>query len=186
MPDSDDNDGDGEGQVDEEDPSPRRHLHQPPAHERSGGPADTRHPRPGADRAGPVLGSERRLQDGEAAGGEEGAADALQRPGGDQRLDVGRQAAQQRREGEPHDADDEDAPPAEPVAERAAEQDHRGEGERVGVDGPGEARQTGSERVPDAWHGDVDDGRVDERERGAENRGGQDPAGPRGPESKPG
>src|SRR5690606_25978858 len=37
--------------------------------------------RPGADRSRPVVGMETRLEDGEAAWGEEGSADALEDPG---------------------------------------------------------------------------------------------------------
>ena len=54
----------------------------------------------------------------------------------DEHRDVRREPAEQRRQREPDDADEEHPPPAEPVAERAAEQDQRGQGQRVAVDGP--------------------------------------------------
>ena len=95
MTDSDHDDGDGEWQVDEEDPSPRRDLHEPPAKERPGCTRYARKAGPGADRPGTILGPERGLQDGETARGEQCATNTLQRPGGDQGIDVGCQTAQQ-------------------------------------------------------------------------------------------
>ena len=70
----------GERKVDEEDPPPGRGIDQPPADERPDGAGDASEAGPGADGARPVLGTERRLQDGETAGGEKGGADALEHP----------------------------------------------------------------------------------------------------------
>jgi hypothetical protein len=95
VTDGDHDDGDGEWQVDEEDPSPRRDLDQPSTEERPRCARDARQAGPGADRPAAVLGPECGLQDGETAGGEQRAANTLQRPGRDQGLDVGCQAAQQ-------------------------------------------------------------------------------------------
>ena len=68
-------------------------------------------------------------------------AGALQRTHGDQHLGTGRQRAADRRGGEPQHAGDEHPPPAEPVAERAAEQEQPGQGQGVGVEGPLQAGQ---------------------------------------------
>ena len=100
-----------------------------------------------AARSGAV---ERRRDQREAARGEQRAADALQGPGRDQLLDVRGQPADQRGEREPHDPDQEHPPPAEVVAQRAAEQDQRGERERVGVDRPLQAGEPGAELGADA------------------------------------
>ena len=101
---------------------------------------------------------------------------ALQAAGGDQRVDVGRQAAEQRGEREPHDADEEDPAPAEPVTQGAAEQDQGGEGQRVGVDRPLQALEPGVEVLADPAERDVDDGRVEHRQAGAQHRGQEHPA----------
>ena len=124
-------------------------LHQPAAEERAGRAGDAGQTRPGADRAHPVLRPEGRLQDRQAARRQQRAADALDRAGGDQRPDVRRDPAGQRRHGEPHDADDEDPAPAEAVAQRAAEQDQRGQGQRVGVDRPLQPGHAGVQRLAD-------------------------------------
>ena len=90
----------------------------------------------GADRPRPVLRVERGLDQRERARGQQRAADALQRPGGDQHPGVRRDPAQQRGEREPHHPDHEHLAPPVPVAERPAEQDQAGQGERVPGDYP--------------------------------------------------
>ena len=56
--------------------------------------------------------------------------------GGDELPGGLREPADQRGAGEPADADDEDLAAAVPVAQRAAEQDQRGQRQRVAGDGP--------------------------------------------------
>ncbi len=176
VPYRDEHDGHGEGQVDEEHPAPAHGLHQPAPQERAGRAGDAGQPGPGADGAHPVLGAEGRLQDRQAARRQQCSADALDRAGGDESADVGRDSTGQRRDGEPHDADHEHPPPAEPVAERAAEQDQGGEGQRVGVDGPLQARDPRVQVLTDGGQRDVDDRAVDERHPRAEDGGREHPA----------
>ncbi len=61
---------------------------------------------------------------------------ALQGLGGDQRVGVGRQRAQQGGRREYQDAPDEDTASAEAVAQGPAEKDEPRQGEQVGVHGP--------------------------------------------------
>ena len=105
----------------------------------------------------------------ERAGRQQRPAHALQRASGDQRLDVGRDRAQQRGDREPGDADDEHPPPPVAIAERPAEQQEPGERQRVGVDRPLQPVERGVEIAPDGRQRDVDDGRVEERDARAEH-----------------
>ena len=126
-------------------------LDEPAAEERADRAGDAAEAGPGADRPAAVLLPEGRLQDGEAARGQQRAADALQRPGRTSSLERRGERAEQRGGREPDDPDHEDPAAAEPVAERAAEQDQRGQRERVAVDGPlqpGERRRRGRGRSP--------------------------------------
>src|SRR6266851_5412600 len=56
-------------------------------------------------------------------------------------------------------------PPPPAVAERAGEQDQRGQGQRVGRDGPLQALEAGVQVPPDRWQRDGDHGGVDPRHR---------------------
>jgi hypothetical protein len=111
-------------------------------------------------------------------GGEQRAADALQRPRADEHADVGGQAAQRRGQREPDHPDHEHAAPAEPVAERAAEQDQPGQGERVGGDRPLQAGQGGVQALADGGQGHVDHGAVQHRHAGPEHGSGEHPPPP--------
>ena len=64
-------------------------------------------------------------------GHEQRAREALQQPADDEQLQARRQAAQDRREAEADQPDDEDPPAAVVVAERAGEDQERGEGREV-------------------------------------------------------
>ena len=77
---------------------------------------------------------------------------------------------------EPDGADDEDPPPAEPVGQRAAEQDERGERQRVAVERPLQPGEVGAQVLADPGERDVDDGRVEHRQAGAEHRRQEHPA----------
>ena len=63
---------------------------------------------------------------------------------------------------------------AEEVAERAADEDQRAEREQVRVDDPLLEREPAAEVVLDRGQRDVDDGRVDEHDRRAEDAGDED------------
>ena len=67
-------------------------------------------------------------------------------------------------------ADDEHPPPAELVAERAADEQQRDQGEHVGLDHPLLPGQAGVEAVGDRRQRHVDHGRVEEDDRRAEDR----------------
>ena len=163
-------------QVDDEDRPPGDRADQVAAEQR---PERRRHaaqPRPGADRAGAVAGPEAGLDDRQAAGRQQGAADPLDQPGDDQQLGARRDRAEQRGGGEEADAEDEDAPPPVAVAERAAEQDQRGEGQQVAVEDPLQGAGAGAEVAADVRQGDVDDGAVEEGHPRAGDGGGEQPA----------
>ena len=70
-------------------------------------------------------------------------ADALQAAGEVEQGRVVGDAAEERGEGEDPEADREDAPAAEPVAERAGGEQEGGEHQRVGVDDPLQAGEAG-------------------------------------------
>ena len=133
-------------------------------------------PRPRADGTGPALGLERTLDHGQAAGRQHRGADALQDAGQDQHGGAGGDPAQQRREREPDRADDEDAPAAVPVAERAAQQDQRRHGQQVAVADPLQLGQVRVEVATDGAQGDVDDRAVEQRQPRAEDGGRHDRA----------
>ena len=80
----------GEGHVEQEGPAPRGGVDQPAAEERPDRAGHAGEARPGADPAAARSSAwHRRREERQAAGHEQGAADALQGPGGDQRLGVG-------------------------------------------------------------------------------------------------
>jgi hypothetical protein len=105
---------------------------------------------------------ERGLQDGQRPRREQGTADALQNPRGDQHTHARRQPAQQRGRREPDDTGDEDLATAEAVTQRTAEQDQRGEAQGVAVDRPLQGRSVRAEAYGDARQRDIDDRGVDE------------------------
>jgi hypothetical protein len=68
-------------------------------------------------------------QQRQRGGGQQRAAEPLQRAGGDEQRRVLRQAAEQRGDGEDDRAQDEDLAPADAVGQLAAEQQEAAEGE---------------------------------------------------------
>src|SRR5271166_1334755 len=114
------------GYVDQEDPAPRRGSDEVAPEERAGRRGHAAEPGPGTDGPTAVLADERGLQDGQAPRGEQGGADPLENPGGDENGGARREGAGGRGEGEPGHPDGEDAAPSVPVAEGPAEQDERG------------------------------------------------------------
>ena len=95
-----------------------------------------------------------RLEDGERSRREQRGADRPATRGCAIRtLGVGARAQPAEASGEPDRADDEDAPPAQPIAEAAAEQQQSRQRERVRVDRPlqaGQARHRGRHRCAEA------------------------------------
>ena len=89
-------------------------------------------------------------------------ADSLQQPPEDQQLDVRGDRAERRGDGEEADTEDEDAPPPVAVAERAAEQDQRSQGQQVAVEDPLQSAGAGAEVAADLRQRHVDHGAVEE------------------------
>ena len=87
---------------------------------------------------------------------------------------VRRQRAEHRGDAERRDADHEDAPRAEEIAERAADEEQRAERQQVGVDDPLLEREPAAEVALDRGQRDVDDARVDEDDDRPEDAGDQD------------
>src|SRR6266508_1832951 len=169
----------GDWQVDQEDVPPGADVDQPAADERADRGGHRGQAGPGADGAAAVLEPEGGLQDGQAAGGEQRAADALQHAAGDQHRQRRRDRAHGRGQREPDDADHEQAAPAEPVAERATEQDQGGEHQHVAVQDPLQPAHVGVEVAPHRGQRHVDHRAVEEGHAGAECCGGENPARPR-------
>jgi hypothetical protein len=139
------------------------------------GPGHSGQPRPGTDRPRPVLDAEGRLQDRQRTGRQQCSADSLERTSGDERPEVRRHGARQGGDAEPRRSDHEHPPPAEPIAQRPADEHKGGEGQRVGVDRPGETADAGAEIPTDGRQRDVDDGGFEEGDRRAEHGRGEDP-----------
>jgi len=155
----------GHRDVDQEDRPPAAGLQQPPAQEgrdRGGDPAEAG---PCPDRAGAVAWGEGRLDDRQAGRCHQRAADTLHSPRGYQPSDAGRGRAQHRRQREPAQADQEHPPPPPPVAERAGQQDQRGQGQRVARDGPLQCPEAGVQVPSDRGQRDGDHRGVDPRHR---------------------
>ncbi|CAM5237262.1 hypothetical protein SSPIM334S_08559 [Streptomyces spiroverticillatus] len=165
----------GQRHVDQERPPPAGPVHQPPAQERADGRPDPAQPRPQPHGPRPVVRVEGSLDERERPRCEQGPADPLQRPCGNQHRRVGREPAHQRRHGEPHHPHHEHLAPPVPVPERPAQQDQPGQRQHVRVDGPLEPGEIGPEVLADAGQGDVDDGRVQHRHARPEHGGEQHP-----------
>ena len=103
------------------------------------------------------------------------AAQALERARCDQVPNGWRQPAPERRQREDRDAGGEHPHAAEPIAERAAGQDQRGEHQRVGVDDPLYLNHGGAKARLQRRQGDVGARGIDEGEARPEDRRGEDP-----------
>jgi hypothetical protein len=109
-----------------------------------------------------------------------GAEPALERPGGDQRLDRGRDGRGERGDGEAGGAGQQDALAAEHVAQAPAGEQADRHRERVGRGDPLQARVGPAQVVADRRPGDARDRRVQQVHHGrGQCRGECDPAGPR-------
>lgn len=114
-----------------------------------------------------------RLQQREAARGEQCRGDALQDARGDEQFDRRRHRDEDRRNGERRCAPGEHAFAAEPVTERTAHHDEGRERKGVAVDDPLQARDVGPQFAADAGQGHIGDGAVEEHQTGAGDRGGE-------------
>ena len=104
---------------------------------------------------------EGRGEDGECRRGEDGRAEPLHRAGGHQpRLVLG-QAAEEARRREHREADQEDAASAEEVGGPTAQKQEAGEGQRVRVDDPLQARRAEVQVPLDGGQRHVHDGCVE-------------------------
>ncbi len=167
--------GHGDREVQEERPAPREVLDQPAAEDGPEGGGDRAGGRPRPDGEPSLLFGERRAQDGEAARHEERRTHALHRARDHELPHTARQPAGAGRRGEEHDPARIDATPAEPISQRAADQQERGEKERVRLDDPLDVGDGGAELALQRRQGQVDDRAVDEGEARAEHRRGQHP-----------
>jgi len=105
------------------------------------------------------------LQDRQAAGREQRTANPLQQSRGNQRRQVGRQPADQRRGGEPDHANHEHASPPEPIAQRAPEQNERRQRQQIARDGPLQSVDARLQIAADGRQRHVDDGAVEHDHR---------------------
>jgi hypothetical protein len=149
--------------VDEQRPAPGGVAGERAAEQQPEGPAGRGHraeqcERPVAGGRGLGRGGDQR----EHVGRRDGRADALQRAGADQQAGGRGEPAEERAEGEDRDPGEEGTTTAEHVTDPAAEQQQPAEGERVGVEHPGEGGGAEPEVVADprqrhVHHGHVED-----------------------------
>ena len=128
------------------------------------------------ERARLLLAGERADQDADALGDQQRPEPALQQPAGDQHGRAGGQAAPERGQGEPGDADQEHAPLAEAVAETAAHHEQDAHGQGVAGAQPFDQRLTAAEVADDGRGGDVGDRRVHQVQHVGQQDDGQDQA----------
>ena len=163
--------------VDEEDPAPRHPLGQRAAREQADGGAADRDGGEPPQRASAL----RRLGEPPDEQGQhrrccERSPDPLDRAGGEQLAGGLREAAEDRGQDETADPGEQNATPPEQVAGAGTEQQEPTEGERVGVDHPGQRRGAEVEGRLDVRQRDVHDRRVEhEHELGGEDRGHDQP-----------
>jgi hypothetical protein len=167
---------DGQRQVDPEDEAPVGLIGQPAADQRTDHAENGPGSRPCPEGLAPLFGREGRADHGEGARGEQGRADALNRPPRDQQFDRRSEGAGDGGEGEDGHADQEDEPPAEAVARRAADQDQGAEGQQIGVGHPLDGGGPGAEIALDRRQGDAERRAVDEGQAGAQHGGDEHPA----------
>src|SRR4030081_525171 len=151
-------------------------LDQPATHHGSDSGSDRAKPRPGSDRATAFAVQKRTADNGKTAGHEERRAKSLKRAGGDQLTDVGGKSATGRRGRKKRDPSQKNTATSVMIAERAANQEERGEQKRVGFDHPLQIHGSGVEARLQCGQCDIDDGAIDERHGGSENGGGENPA----------
>ena len=157
-----------ERQVDEEDEPPAVEFDQGGAEGRPGRRGRGGGGAPEADPGRPLLGREAVEDDRQRGRRDRRRPRPLQDAEGDQRLERGRDRAEQAGEGEEAEAAEEDALVAEAVGEPAGRDQQRRDDDEVAVEHPGEqAPARLREGGRDVREGDVDDRRVEEDEEGA-------------------
>ena len=154
---------DRDRQVDEEDPVPVDRVGQHAAGEQADRAAGRGDEAVDPDRLRLLLRlREHRHDHPEDHGRGQRAADALREAGADQhRLALG-EPAQQRGDREDGQADHEDPPAPDEVAEPTGEQEQAAEADQIGVDDPGEARLREAEIALDRRQRDVDDRHIED------------------------
>ena len=166
-----------ERDVDEERQAPRQALHEDAAEERTDDRGRRCARRPEADRAPALLAVEERGDDREAARDQDRAERTLENPRDDQDLHRRGEAAGHRRGAEADQADAERPPPPVVVADRAGQDQQRGEHREVRAVDVREAFEPADERgrqlAADRLERDVHDRRVEEHDGRPEDRGRQ-------------
>jgi hypothetical protein len=153
-------------QVDEEHAAPAERLGEHPAEQRAEAEPTGARRRPDAERAVPARAlRERRVDEGQRRGEQGGRADALDDPSADQRLRRGGEAAERRSRGEQDDAGEEQAAPAQQVAQPAGEQQQAAEGDRIAADHPLLRVRREPEVADQVGQRDVDDREVEGRDQ---------------------
>src|ERR1041385_1018868 len=125
-----------EWQIQEERGAPTQMFHQPAAEHWSNRGSNRGKSRPRSDRFTTLVFVEGSADEGETSRHEQCAADSLHCASDDQLLDVRSKAAERGGNREDHDADVEDATASIAIAERTADEQQRGEKERVSLDDP--------------------------------------------------
>src|ERR1700730_14131339 len=106
-------------------------LDQPATHHWSNSGSDRAKTRPGSDRAPAFVVRKRTADNGKTSGHEERRAESLKRAGDDQLTDVGGKSAPGRRGRKKRDPNQKNTATSVMIAERAANQEERGEQKRV-------------------------------------------------------
>ena len=166
---------DADRDVDEEDPRPVAVGHEHAAEHGTDGGGGRPQRAPDADGRALLPLGEGAEHDRQRDGEQRRAAEALAGAEGDQPLDVGREAAEQREERERHEPEDEDALLPVAVGDPAHGEEEDGEHEVVGVEHPRGLAQRGVQVGDDRRHRDVDDGDVEQRHEHAEADDDEDP-----------
>ena len=138
-----------ERDVDPEDPLPGKTGDDSAADERADRDREAADPAPRAQGEPTLLGGHRRREERQRQRSDDRAADALGRARGDERVDRRGERGGGRGRREDPEPDHEHAPPAEAVAERGAGQEKHRKGQRVGVHGPLEPLDPGTEVLAD-------------------------------------
>jgi hypothetical protein len=158
-------------QVDQEDGPPAELVGEQPAEDRADGGRGAVDRAPDAERGAPVTSLVGAGDQGGGRGHHRRPAEALDGAGGDQRGRVGGGGAHQRGGGEDHQPGEVEPAVAEPVTERAADHQQRGQRQGVDVHHPLEG---GERRMQVGGHlgqRDIHDADVDEQHEGADADG---------------
>ena len=168
-------DNQGQRRIEKKHPAPRAVVNNPAAHNKTQGRRDRNPARPGANRPAALPVREGGPEQRQAVWDQQGAAHALPDPGDDQGLDVGRQTTAQGRQCEHTDPGGKARSASQPVTQRTADQQQRGQKQDIRLHHPlGLAER----RLKFSLHdrqGDIHHAAVDKHHAGAQNRGRQGP-----------